>query len=211
MSGSTKAAHQWMAEFMAKVSAIGKDGSNSHHNYAYRSIDQIINDIGVAMREMGITMSTAVKDIVIAGQDHYVVRMGYTLYSPDGQVMAEFEAIGSGRDGQDKGAYKAMSGALKYAFGHGMMIPFEFDDPDATGSAEPPPSGGPMVDVSDAVAVYNTLPPHFQSEVDQTAAANGLSNWQAGVPQERAAAFRTFVQGRAVVAQQQTVQSGQQP
>lgn len=142
-----------IVELMRRLDHIGKGGKNDFHNYSYRGIDQMLDAMGPILRELGMFMSTEIVDYQAelrpmktkSGEvpaHHVVARFRYTIYGPDGSVATTLEGLGEGLDTEAKGAFKAASGAAKYAFGHGLMIPFESDDPDASDGAGdvPPPS-----------------------------------------------------------------------
>lgn len=127
---------------MRRVAEIGKtrDGkATDSATYKFRGIDDAMNAVGIAMREVGVVMRTEVVsqeydtravEKVWNGKPSgttlwttCIARMRYVFVSPfDGSEHA-LEGIGQGRDAGDKAASKALSGAMKYALFQGLCIP----------------------------------------------------------------------------------------
>lgn len=188
-----------IADLMRRLDVVGKDGHNGHHGYNFRGIDQILNALGPAMRDLRMSLDVEVVGFQPLAPGHVLVHMRYLIKDDNGKVVAKLEALGEGKDGQDKAAYKAMAGAAKYALGHGLAIPFEADDPDAAapvqqqqGQAQPPVPNG--IHQQDILQMYGAMEPALQQQVDAAAAQAGIPNWkQQGVPSERVGAFGQYV------------------
>ena len=127
---------------MRRVAEIGKtrDGkATDSASYKFRGIDDAMNAVGIAMREVGVVMRTEVVsqeydtravDKVWNGKPNgttlwttCIARMRYIFVSPVDGSEHVLEGIGQGRDAGDKAASKALSGAMKYALFQGLCIP----------------------------------------------------------------------------------------
>jgi hypothetical protein len=129
-------------ELMRKVTEIGKAKEadlGKGGKYNFRGIDQAMDAVGAAMREVGLILSSEVvsSEHVIdhvpkfyKGQQEGVtawsttrVTMRYTFISPQDGSKHVVEGYGVGRDSADKDGSKAMSAAMKYALFQGLCIP----------------------------------------------------------------------------------------
>ena len=114
-----------MLEVMKKVGYVQKDGKNEFHGYKYASEANLIRKgaqtlIGYpALIDAGLVLIPSVTSVT---QDEYGnthVMMNFTLMDDEG-CMYTFSGAGSGNDRNkngvgDKGIYKAITGATKYA------------------------------------------------------------------------------------------------
>jgi hypothetical protein len=141
-------AHQNIAlaicEVMAAASHVQKTGQNSFHGYAYASDADLLRVLQPAMAKAGLAMVPA--QIAIAnkqldkGKVQTDVHVQYTLVHSSGETL-HLQAVGRGIDKEDKGPYKAMTGALKYALRQTFLVPTG-DDPEVHSAihAEPEPA-----------------------------------------------------------------------
>lgn len=128
-----------IAYVMGQVQHVPKNGVNTFHNYRYTREVDLTEHLRPLMAELGlVVLPCATSDLRI-------------IESPDGKVSSrvtlvyyEFKFVdadtgeavvvpvwGGGQDGQDKGPYKALTGAMKYALMKTFMVPTG-DDPEAT-------------------------------------------------------------------------------
>ena len=123
---------------MAQVGWVKKTGENKFHRYKYASEADLNAALQTAMSEHGLAMAPTKCGLsrnegpkTRKGVAQWLTEgvMTYTLLHTSG-VSETIEVWGSGIDGEDKGAYKAMTGALKYALRQAFLIPTG-DDPDA--------------------------------------------------------------------------------
>lgn len=147
--------HSKVLELMRKVEAIGKTrqaDQGTGGKFKFRGIDEAMDAVGHAMREVGLTMRTEMlaKDyehnqVTNTYQDRNsgeektrtvlwttaTVTYRYIFVDPvDGSEHA-FEMAGEGRDASDKATSKAGSMALKYGLFQALMIPVSgMDDGD---------------------------------------------------------------------------------
>lgn len=139
-----------LAEVMAVVERVAKNGRNEHHKYDYTLEGDILEAVRgeLAKRSVILVPSTTavdVKDVVTAGQKAErltTMTVCFTAMDGDSGEAFSFNMVGQGQDPGDKGAYKASTGAEKYAVMKLFMIPTG-DDPEHEPAAKdvPAPSG----------------------------------------------------------------------
>jgi hypothetical protein len=108
-----------MLEVMRKVGYVQKDGKNEFHGYKYASEANLIAALRPALIDAGLVLIPSVTNVT---QDEYGnthVMMNFTLMDDEGYTFT-FSGAGSGNDRNkngvgDKGIYKAITGATKYA------------------------------------------------------------------------------------------------
>lgn len=104
---------------MRKVGYVQKDGKNEFHGYKYASEANLIAALRPALIDAGLVLIPSVTNVT---QDEYGnthVMMNFTLMDDEGYTFT-FSGAGSGNDRNkngvgDKGIYKAITGATKYA------------------------------------------------------------------------------------------------
>ena len=118
---------------------MGKDQQNTEGGrYYFRGIDDVINALGPAMREVGVLCLPTVewserKDTkTTRGKNtrETIARVRYTFYGPNGDsisAVTEGESLDSG----DKGTAKAFSVAYRIALIQGFVLPTDEPDPDS--------------------------------------------------------------------------------
>jgi hypothetical protein len=115
-----------LAHVMGEIENVPKNGYNSFHKYNY----DLIKAIRPKLAEAGIMLISSVTnhDIRDAGDSILtILSIQYTI--TDGENEIHFQGIGYGSDKGDKGAYKAMTGALKYALMKTFLVDTG-DDPE---------------------------------------------------------------------------------
>ena len=136
-------------DVMKKINAIGKDRRNSQQNFAYRGIDDVMNELHGALAECGVFVVPEVLEenrstgkSKSGGELYYTrLKIKFTFYAADGSYVNSV-VIGEAMDSGDKASNKALSVGLKYAMLQVFCIPTEDEkDPDAQ---SPQPSAGSM-------------------------------------------------------------------
>ena len=115
---------------MAEIEAIGKDRENKGQGYKFRGIDDVYNMLhAILAKHKVFTTSRILEEHSEERPTKYggvliyrIFKILYTFYAEDGSHV-ETEIMGEGMDSGDKAAYKAMSGAHKYAFIQIFAIP----------------------------------------------------------------------------------------
>lgn len=133
---------------MQRVEAIGKEGTyngGQSGRYKFRKVDDVMDAVGHAMRDVGLVMQTQVvsdptySTAQVPNRDGKLVEwttcrvtMAYTFIDIRDGSRHTIEMPGEGRDSSDKATSKALAMAMKYALTQGLCIPLESDqDPDA--------------------------------------------------------------------------------
>ena len=131
-----------ICQVMAAASHVQKTGNNSFHGYAYASDADLLRVIQPAMASAGLAMvpsQIAQTDTKLdKGKVQTDVHVQYLLVHTSGETL-EIQAIGRGIDKEDKGQYKAMTGALKYALRQTFLVPTG-DDPEVHSAAHHAPA-----------------------------------------------------------------------
>jgi len=138
--------HSGVANISRKIIAVMRDvgyvqkaGHNDFQNYKYATEADAIAALRPAMIKHGLCMVPSVESIT---QDEYGntnVTIHYRILDEDGNFMS-FRAAGSGNDKNnkgvgDKGIYKALTGASKYALLKTFMMETG-DDPEVPNAQE---------------------------------------------------------------------------
>ncbi|MBE3040561.1 MAG: ERF family protein [Chloroflexi bacterium] len=111
-----------MSKAMAAVGSVAKSHRNKEQNYDFRSIDDMYDAVQPALVENGIFPVPTVKDCQTSEVTsksgskgwHYVMRVEYRFFAPDGSNIVAL-TVGESLDYGDKGANKAMTSAYKWA------------------------------------------------------------------------------------------------
>lgn len=128
----------------AAAAAIGAVGKNAKMEagparYKYRSLDDLMDAVHGPLAEHGVTfaphsiqmLDTLERTTKSGGTQHHLrAIVTYRVYGPNGDHI-EASILAEGSDTGDKAGNKLMSGALKYALGQVLSIPFAMDDQDA--------------------------------------------------------------------------------
>jgi len=128
-----------MIEVMRRVTYVGKDQQNTEGGrYYFRGIDDVVNALGPAMRDVGILCLPSVEwserqnTKTTRGKDtrETLVRTRYTFTGPRGDsisVVTEGESLDAG----DKGTAKAQTVAWRIALIQSFALPTDEPDPDS--------------------------------------------------------------------------------
>lgn len=128
-----------MAEVMAHVREVKKDGVNSFQKFNFRGIDQVMNAVGPALRKAGVVIvPTRIISHEIAtaatsqskSTNAVKVHVEYTAYGPAGDSIS-MEVVGEAQDTADKGTAKAMSVAYRTLLLQAFTLPTDDTDPDS--------------------------------------------------------------------------------
>lgn len=128
-----------MRKAMEAVGVVGKDHRNPQHNYNFRSVDDLVNQLQPALLKAGLALGS---EVVATATDTYTTRNGttmrwamvhmrYTFYGPHGDHISA-EGVGEAADASDKAHMKAMQQAYKYALLQALCVPTGEPDADAT-------------------------------------------------------------------------------
>ena len=146
MADTTPAIYKAIIGVMAEINAIGKDRKNQQQGFAYRGIDDVMNELHAALTKNKVFVVPEVLNEerstgkTRSGGDLFYTRLKirFTFYTDDGSSVSAV-VIGEAMDSGDKASNKALSIGLKYAMLQVFCIPTEDEkDPDAQ-SPQPAP------------------------------------------------------------------------
>ena len=135
-----------LCEVMAAVEKIPKRGMNEHYGYTYATEADVVEHVRKELSKRSIFLLPTLKEIT---ERETITRKGnketvttvtvqFTFFDAETGESLAFTMPGSGQDAGDKGIYKALTGATKYALMKAFLIPTE-DDPER----EPAPADEP--------------------------------------------------------------------
>jgi hypothetical protein len=129
---------------MSEVGYVQKAQRNSHFKYNYAGEAALLAKLRPAMLEAGLLLiPSSVGEPVVDAQGRTHIVMSYTLCHKDGDVWPTPLCIpGCGADNQDKGTYKAITGANKYLLFKLFQIETG-DDPEKDETEHTPPEAAP--------------------------------------------------------------------
>lgn len=135
--------HQKIAEIVQAVDHVAKDGRNNQQNYSYVSEAGFLEAVRGEMADRGITVhprvlpeTVVVHDRSASGDKGFVTTcvVGYTFTDAETGESFTAEVLTQGFDSLDKGAFKAMTGGIKYALRQTFLIPTG-DDAESDGGS----------------------------------------------------------------------------
>jgi hypothetical protein len=135
---------------MREVGYVQKAGHNDFQNYKYATEADAIKSIRPAMLKHGLCMIPSVESITQDEWGNTNVLMHYRIFDEEGNFLS-FRAAGSGNDKNskgvgDKGIYKALTGASKYALLKTFLMETG-DDPEVPNEQEKPFKQAPVIPV----------------------------------------------------------------
>jgi len=124
-----------LAVVMAEVDNVAKRGRNEFHKYDYATESDIVSAVRRKLAEQHVILLPAVtkchrEPVGDKGSVLTHLEMVFTFIDGDSDERLSSTWLGAGTDKEDKGAYKAMTGAEKYFLLKTFMIPTG-DDPEA--------------------------------------------------------------------------------
>jgi hypothetical protein len=125
-----------IAKVMEAVGYVPKGGTNQAQGYKFVQASAVADKVREQLAKLNVSMTPTTIDVISEGvtpsgkQALLTLRFTWTLTDGDSGETISFQSIGTGADSGDKAAYKAATGALKYALLTGFLIPTG-DDPEA--------------------------------------------------------------------------------
>ena len=125
-----------IAKVMEAVGYVAKTGTNSAQGYKFVQASAVADKVREQLSKLSVSMTPTNIDVISEGvtpsgkQALLTLRFTWTLTDGETGETLSFQSIGTGADSGDKAAYKAATGALKYALLTGFLIPTG-DDPEA--------------------------------------------------------------------------------
>lgn len=132
-----------LAEVVAEVGYVAKDGKNDFQNYRYTSAEALLAAVRGPLSQRGVVLMPSLVDI---GEREYTTSKGkasiittarvrFTLVDGETGEKHECEWAGQGDDPADKGLGKAYTNAIKTFLREQFLIPTG-DDPEADSSTD---------------------------------------------------------------------------
>jgi hypothetical protein len=124
-----------MVDIMKAVGYIRKSGTNQAQGYKYVMATDVADTVRDEMAKLNVSLVPSQIDVISqeltpsGKQTLLTLRFTWTLTDGDSGEFICWQSIGTGSDSGDKAAYKAATGALKYALLTGFLIPTG-DDPE---------------------------------------------------------------------------------
>jgi hypothetical protein len=127
-----------LVKVMQQVQYIQKRGHNKFHNYTYATEADVAEKVREVLAENNVVMIPNMLSHEImektnrSGNVEYIVtvNMEFSFMDGDSDETITYHMSGQGQDAGDKGIYKAITGAQKYALMKAFMLPTG-DDPEA--------------------------------------------------------------------------------
>ena len=124
-----------IAKVMQAVGYVEKGGTNSAQGYKFVQASAVADKVRAELTKLNVTLTPTNIDVISEGltpsgkQTLITLRFTWTLTDGDTGETITWQSVGTGSDATDKAAYKAATGALKYALLTGFLIPTG-DDPE---------------------------------------------------------------------------------
>jgi len=126
-------------KIMSEINAISKNQRNQQQGFAYRGVDDVMNELHSAIAKNGVfivptvTHEERTEKTTTRGTNLFYTRLTveFKFFADDGSFISAV-VIGEAMDSGDKASNKALSIAFKYACLQVFCIPTQEDkDPDA--------------------------------------------------------------------------------
>jgi hypothetical protein len=121
---------------------VAKAGHNDNQNYDFATEADVVSVCRAALLAEGVVISPSFSVVscvpfkTSTGKDSLLTTVvGTFTATADDQSMLFAQTVGQGADPSDKGIYKAMAGARKYAYLQGMGLVTGGDDPESESEA----------------------------------------------------------------------------
>lgn len=124
-----------LARIRREIPVIEKKGENVHFHYSYMRAEDVAGEIGDKLAHANIILAREEGKVQVLplqeGRGFFVlVECVYLFIDGDSGETMRVWSCGAGTDGQDKGAYKAQTGALKYALTQALCMRVDHMDPE---------------------------------------------------------------------------------
>lgn len=148
--------HEKMLEAAKELNYLAKTGHNSNQHYDYVEEAEVKRAVRDALYKRGVLVTFGIQNInstpsttakgTVTFLTQVVANIAFIDAEDPGQRI-DVAVPGQGMDQGDKGVYKAMTGAIKYALLNNFMIPSgddpeSFPEPNEEQAEEPAKKGG---------------------------------------------------------------------
>lgn len=127
--------YQKWIELVKESEYVQKTGQNSFHKYTYITEADMLNALRPKMAELGLLFYPKVAEVLGNSGSVITVLYTYVLVDADSGEEVSMQVVAQGADSQDKGAYKAATGARKYALRQ-LVLVSTGDDPEEDSDSE---------------------------------------------------------------------------
>ncbi len=150
---------------------VGKSGYNSHQKYNYVMEADLLDAVREEIVKAGIVITSSVEEVTRDG-NITTVKLKHTLIDAESGESFEVWSAGQGADNQDKGVFKAITGANKYFLLKTFLLSGD-DDPenDAGKPAQPVAKPAPVAMKAPVVKVTPVAAPQTEPAPVQSAPA----------------------------------------
>ena len=125
-----------MVKVLGAVSGkVVKSGRNTHQGYKYVMEADLLDAVRGELISHGVFVFSSVEEVTQEGK-LTTVKTKHTFVDAESGEMFEVFSAGQGSDGQDKGVYKAITGASKYFLLKSFLLAGD-DDPENETAAKP--------------------------------------------------------------------------
>ncbi len=121
---------------------VGKSGYNTHQKYNYIMETDLLDAVREEIVKANLVIVSSVEEVNKEG-NITTVRMKHTIVDAESGESIEAWSAGQGADNQDKGVFKAITGANKYFLLKTFLLSGD-DDPEKEAEA-PKPSAKPVM------------------------------------------------------------------
>jgi hypothetical protein len=123
-----------LAEVLAEVGRIPKNGRNEHFKYDYVLEADLVDHIRPMLAKRNMVVLPSVEDAAQNG-NIFTAKVRFRFIDGDTGEFEDMYIVGAGQDSGDKGYYKAYTGAVKYCLMKTFLVATgddpERDDDDA--------------------------------------------------------------------------------
>lgn len=132
-----------LAKIGQEIGYIQKEGYNEAQKYKFVSESDVVAKLRPALAQAGIMvvpsheLISVVPFVTSKGSNQFLTTIKSTFTFTDGEQFLTVTTVGQGADTGDKGVYKAMTGAKKYALLQAFLLATG-DDPEITTEDERP-------------------------------------------------------------------------
>lgn len=135
--------HDKLAEVVAEIGYVAKDGKNDFQNYRYTSAEALLAEVRKPLSARRVTLMPALREVTereyqtSKGKASVITTAHVRFTFVDGETgeREECDWAGQGDDPADKGLGKAFTNAIKTFLREAFLIPTG-DDPEADGATD---------------------------------------------------------------------------
>lgn len=132
-----------LVEILQEVGTVKKSGHNSHQQYDYTTEKDILDAIRPELAKRSVFLFTSVESVERDKESNVTtVITNHTFWDAETDEHFTVQSAGQGYDKQDKGIFKAITGANKYFFMKNFLISSE-DDPENDAANKPKTPAAP--------------------------------------------------------------------